>query len=104
METTFEFLGVFYEILVLLSPILVFLVGVVIGLGLLVGRLEGWSRVDSLYYAFITATTVGYGDLKPRRVASKCTAIGIALVGVVLTGIIVAAALNAVGHAFTKSV
>ena len=29
------------------------------------GRLEGWSLSDSIYYSFITAGTLGYGDFSP---------------------------------------
>ena len=29
------------------------------------GKLENWSFIDSVYYAFITAVTLGYGDLSP---------------------------------------
>merc|ERR1719401_169426 len=29
------------------------------------GSLEGWSWQDSIYYSFITAGTLGYGDFSP---------------------------------------
>lgn len=37
---------------------------VIVG-GLIMGHLEGWSIFDSIYYAFITAATLGYGDFSP---------------------------------------
>ena len=33
--------------------------------GIFMGHLEGWSMIDALYYTFITAGTLGYGDLSP---------------------------------------
>lgn len=32
---------------------------------------EGWSYVDSLYFCFMTMSTVGYGDLTPTTNISK---------------------------------
>ena len=64
-------------------------------LGLAAGRKEGWSRFDSVYWSFITATTVGYGDLRPVKRASRIIAIVIALLGLTLTGILIAVGVHA---------
>jgi voltage-gated potassium channel len=64
-------------------------------LGLVVGRKEGWSRFDSVYWSFITATTVGYGDIRPVKRASRIIAIVVALLGLTLTGILIALAVHA---------
>jgi len=68
---------------------------IVTALGQVVGKKEGWSTFESLYWSFITATTVGYGDIKPVRRASRILSIVIALVGFTFTGILVAVAVHA---------
>ena len=75
-------------------PLLVSLAIAVAVLGQIVGRKERWSPFDSLYWSFITATTVGYGDFRPTNRSSRIMAIMIALVGFILTGILVAAAVH----------
>jgi len=64
-------------------------------LGLVAGRKEGWSRFDSVYWSFITATTVGYGDIRPVKRASRIIAIVIAVLGLTLTGIVIAVGVHA---------
>jgi Ion channel len=64
-------------------------------LGLVVGRKEGWSRFDSVYWSFITATTVGYGDIRPVKRVSRIIAVVIALLGLTLTGISIAVGVHA---------
>ena len=79
----------------LTSPLLLSLaVGITI-LGRVAGRMEGWSYFDSFYWSFITATTVGYGDVRPVKMASRVIAIVIALMGLTLTGIVIALAVHA---------
>jgi voltage-gated potassium channel len=103
MEITLEFLWMFFVALWYALPIVGLLVGLIILLGHIVGRWEGWSPSDSIYYAFITATTVGYGDFHPKRAVSKHLAVVISFVGLLLTGIVVALALHAAEHAFKDS-
>jgi hypothetical protein len=64
-------------------------------LGYAVGRKEGWSSFESVYWSFITATTVGYGDLRPVNKGSRVVAILIAFLGLTLTGIVIALAVYA---------
>src|SRR6266550_7382136 len=44
--------------------------------------IEGWSLLDSLYFAAQTVTTVGFGDVAPRTVTGRLFAICFMLVGV----------------------
>ena len=69
-------------------------------LGLLVGTVENWPRFDSVYWAFITATTVGYGDIRPKQPLSRVLSILIAFISVTFTGLFVALAINAATLAF----
>jgi voltage-gated potassium channel len=64
-------------------------------LGQIVGKKEGWSPFESFYWSFITATTVGYGDIRPLRRGSRIISILIGFLGLVLSGIIIAVAVHA---------
>ncbi len=90
------FLSVFLWDLIYLSPILVFLLVLVCMLGISIGRIEGWSTGPSLYHAFINATTVGYGDIRPEKPASRALAVINAFVGLIFAGIVVGIGVHAV--------
>jgi len=51
--------------------------------------LEGWSLLDSAFFAVVTISTVGYGELVPQTVLGKLFAMFYILVGL---GVFVAAA------------
>ena len=56
------------------------------------------SIPDSMYWALITLTTVGYGDITPITVAGKLIAVGSAILGVIVVALItgiVASSFNA---------
>jgi voltage-gated potassium channel len=99
MEFTFTFTELFFKTLYFGAPILLSLITVIILLALIVGHKEGWSTFDSIYWAFITGFTVGYGDIRPLTRLSKILAILIAWTGIMFTGVIVAATVTATSSA-----
>ena len=102
MEFTLTFIKLFFWAVYLVSPLLLFLCFVVVMLGQVVGHVEKWNYFDALYWSFITATTVGYGDIRPLRKISKILSVIIALVGLMFTGILIAVTLNITSIAFEK--
>ena len=58
--------------------------------------LEDMPFWDSLYLTFITGLTVGYGDLSPQTGLGRIIAIFIAFCGLLLTGVMVATAVQVV--------
>jgi voltage-gated potassium channel len=100
MDFTFRYLQIFFKGVELASPLLLTTAVFIILLGLIVGARESWKWTDSIYWAFITATTVGYGDIRPTSNISKAISVLIALTGITITGILVALAINAASIAF----
>jgi voltage-gated potassium channel len=92
---TIKFLREFGTGLWVAAPVLLSLGLVIVLLGRFVGKHEGWTRFDSVYWSFVTATTVGYGDVRPTKRRCKVVAIVIALLGLLLTGILIAIAVRA---------
>jgi potassium channel subfamily K len=62
--------------------------------GIVMGRVEGWSLMDSVYYAFITGATLGYGDFSPVSKTGR-------LFGLVFIPLSVAAAGEVLGNVAT---
>jgi len=76
-------------------PILSGLVGLIVAFGLVVGRVEGWSVAESIYFPFVSALTIGYGDLAPKLLVARGLAILIGVCGVLLTAMLAAIAVKA---------
>lgn len=100
MAFTLSFIQIFFWGLILTAPILLMMLAIIIILGLIVGRLESWGRFDALYWAFITALTVGYGDIHPKKKSSRVLSIFIACLGIMFAGILVAVAVKTASDAF----
>lgn len=64
---------------------------------------ERWSRFDNFYWSFITATTFGYGDIRPVNRGSRVLAILIAFLGLRLTGTVIAVAVHAATLALDRT-
>lgn len=102
MEFAFSYVHLFILHVLAAWPLLGLMTVLIVLLGLLVGRVESWPHFDSLYWAFITATTVGYGDIRPKKPVSRVLAVLIAFIGVTFTGLFVALSINAATLAFEK--
>ena len=76
-------------------PILSLLLGLIVALGLVVGLLEGWSIHESIYFAFVSGLTIGYGDLAPKLLLTRMLAIVIGACGVLWTALVAAIAVKA---------
>ena len=76
-------------------PILSLLLGLIVVLGLAVGAREGWPIQDSIYFAFVSGLTIGYGDLAPKFLLSRVLAIAIGMCGVLLVALVAAIAVRA---------
>lgn len=104
MEFTITFIKIFLWGIYLMAPIIFLMSLIIIALGLIVGRIESWNRFDALYWAFITALTVGYGDIKPLKRSSRILSVLLGTFGIMLTGILVAITVEASTDTFKKYV
>ncbi len=104
MDLTFSFLYKFFWGVVITAPTLLLFTLVIIVLGLIVGRKENWTNFDAIYWALITALTVGYGDIRPVERPSKILAIIISVIGIMLFGIIVAITVNTFGSSLQEHI
>ena len=92
-----EFLRVLYYV----KSILLGLFVTIALFGVLLSLEEGIDVWNGMYFAFITAFTVGYGDFTPTTAVSKVLcALILPVLGMILTGIMVAAAMQAIARLY----
>lgn len=58
---------------------------------------------DAVYFAFISGLTIGYGDIVAGTTMGRVISVPLGLVGVLFTGMVVAAAVNALRHAWKET-
>ena len=98
VHASIRFFHYLFRLIKFIWPIFSILLIIIILLGLVTGIREGWSIGDSLYYAFITAFTIGYGDITPKYPLTKILAVAIGLVGFLFTGVLVAITVEALRY------
>ena len=64
---------------------------------------EKMPFTDTLYFAFVTGLTIGYGDIVVKTPVGRLVAILIGLVGILFTGLMVAVLVYAVRESFKES-
>jgi Ion channel len=88
------FVALFRNVQVL-WPVFSGILAVIVGSGIIVGRIENWRIDEALYFTFVTGLTIGFGDYTPKHLSSRLLALVIGLAGIVLTGLVVAVAVQA---------
>lgn len=78
-----RFLATRHFYLVLIYTTLFILLGT-----MLVAYFEGISFANALWWAFVTTTTVGYGDIAPTTTAGRCVAAFLMVTGIGFIGIL----------------
>ena len=94
-----NFVAGLYTGLRVVWPILSALLLLIVALGLVIGAIEGWSVHESIYFAFVSGLTIGYGDLAPKSLLTRLLAILIGICGVLLTALVAAIAVRALTEA-----
>jgi hypothetical protein len=98
IRSSIRFFGHVLGLIKFIWPVFSTLIIIIMVLGLITGIREGWTIWDSFYYAFITAFTIGYGDLAPKYPLTKTLAVAIGLVGFLFTGLLVAIAVESIRY------
>ena len=69
---------------------------------LAISHTEKLSYGDALYFTLVTGMTVGYGDISPQTIVGRIIALCLALIGMMLTGVMVATTVQVVKYSFEK--
>ena len=73
----------------------------ILGGALLLARFEKARFEDTLYFALVTALTVGFGDITPLTRGGRVVTVMLAFLGLVLIGVFVAIASEALDRSIS---
>ena len=95
LKTYLTYLSHFIHYCYVLRGLLgIHVVSVLLG-GAAFARCESIPLGQGIYFALITSTTVGYGDITPKTGIGQCISVLLALIGTVFFGLVVAVATQA---------
>lgn len=83
-------------------PVLSTILCILTIIGMVIGYVEGWGVLDGIYFAFVTALTIGYGDLVPKHGISRVLALWIGFNGILMTALFAAVSVRAIEAAMQK--
>ena len=97
-----EFIFHFYRILWEVRIVILGLFAHIILGAWIISIVEHIPFGDSCYFSFVTGLTIGYGDIVAKTIIGRIVALLIGLIGIIYTGIIVAAAVIALREVYSK--
>ena len=89
MEILLKFVVNFFRCFRHIWLLMVILLVVTLLAALAISRVEGIDIGSSIYFAFVTALTIGYGDIAPTTTPGRILSILIGMVGMFILAIIV---------------
>jgi voltage-gated potassium channel Kch len=96
MQMFVRFNKVFWRTIWHVRAVILALLALVVVNAVPIALIEKIPFGDALYFAFVTGLTIGYGDIVMQTPVGRLIALLIAVVGILISGMIVAAAVYAV--------
>ena len=91
----FTFVRFFFRYAMVVREVLVGLLVTICAGGVAVSYAEQRPIAESIYFAFITGLTIGYGDIAPQTPWGRLISVLIGVVGMISIGLVVAVATRA---------
>ena len=98
MRIFISFSSHFFLIIGRFHAVFLSLIALIVGAAAVFTHIEKMPFEDAVYFAFITGLTIGYGDIVVKTPFGRIIAVLLGLIGIVFTGLMVAAAIRAVGE------
>ena len=93
----------FFRITWNLRTLYLMLVALIMSGAAVIAATEKMSFGKAVYFSFITGLTVGYGDIVPDTALGQVISVLLGLTGILFTGVVVAAAVEAVRRAAVET-
>jgi voltage-gated potassium channel len=87
-----EFVVTFVTYALYIREVIFSLLSLIVLAGYVFSQAEGIKPSNGIYFAFITALSVGYGDITPHTAIGSFVSVGIGLMGIFFVGITAAVA------------
>jgi len=91
-----RFMSHFFFAVWLVKAVILALIALVVAGAGAITLIEKMPFADTLYFAFVTGLTIGYGDIVMKTPGGRLIALLIGLVGILFTGLMVAVLVYAV--------
>jgi hypothetical protein len=85
-----RFMYHFFQAVWRIKSVILTLVAMVVAGAAAITLVEKMPFADTLYFAFVTGLTIGYGDIVPQTPGGRLVALLIGFVGILFTGLMVA--------------
>jgi uncharacterized membrane protein len=96
------FTSQFFRVIWHVKVIILFLVTLVVAGAAALSLIEKMPLEDALYFAFVTGLTIGYGDIVVQTPFGRLVALLVGFVGILFTGLMVAALVVAVRKSYER--